>query len=26
MYAFLTAGFLVGGFLTYKAYWHRIKN
>jgi len=26
MYAFLTAGFLVGGFLTYRAYWHRIKN
>ena len=26
LYAFLTAGFLAGGFLTYKAYWHRIKN
>src|SRR5262249_9356142 len=26
LYAFLTAGFLAGGFLTYKAYGHRIKN
>jgi hypothetical protein len=26
MYSFLTAGFVVGAFLTYKAYWHRIKN
>ncbi len=26
MYAFLIVGFVVGGFLTYKAYWHRIKN
>jgi hypothetical protein len=23
MYVFLTAGFVIGGFLTYKAYWRR---